>query len=594
MSPLSGGSRATTPQLRTKGKPTGPTIETLRAATSRDHSIHSVDSAKKFLVTQKVAEGNLQRTLQLGQTLLNIGSMMSSNSTLQDSLRAAVYILLDLQEEGDPLDDMLDARIVELMDKMSEKLETSVAKAVEKSMVEVTESRNNEIPMGATPSNNPKLTSSDCQALTYAMALARSPPAAHAASVAKNDSRLRAILLDRRPDAPADDLAQLSEKILVTKANLALENMGDLAADAPVNIRFRSAKKLRNGGIWLELTTQQEADWLKEPTTLAAFLAKWDGGLSTARTQRYSVIAQSVPITFSPDVPTSIRAVESMANLPTNSITSARWIKPIERRQPEQSRAHLLINLSSPDMANEVMWNGITIEGVHIRARKLSQDVYRCLKCHKLGATHQAANCPNESDKCGTCAGNHRTSECTIRDQQHFSCINCKRTGHAAWDRLCPSFLEAQHRFNRTNPDNVYAYFPTKDPRSWERTAGFEEGPMPMPKPAPNLKRSAPFLTGSNSQPLGGNTQDRGRAGWTAQKPPVGNAPPMASRQPRKPTQSRPPQSSQPYRDQVITDHFPRASSARPRTDTRADEAPSNTPPESQGGERQSQPSSSQ
>ncbi|KAI0782441.1 hypothetical protein BC629DRAFT_1259186, partial [Irpex lacteus] len=224
---------------------------------------------------------------------------------------------------------------------------------------------------------------------------------------------------------------------------------------------------MRNGGIWLEMHTREQAEWLRASDTMRSFLQNWDGGCSTARSHRFPVIALSVPVSHNPENTSAIREIERAASLPTGAILSSRWIKPPERRDAAQLHAHLLLTFSSPDTANEAMWNGLVVEGAHVSARKLTQDVHRCLKCHQLGASHQAAACPATMDMCGTCGGGHRTRACNEKDRQKFFCVNCKLHSHGAWDRQCPSFLEAQARFNRITPGNAYLYYPTKDPRSW-------------------------------------------------------------------------------------------------------------------------------
>ncbi|KAG1818915.1 hypothetical protein EV424DRAFT_1323528, partial [Suillus variegatus] len=58
----------------------------------------------------------------------------------------------------------------------------------------------------------------------------------------------------------------------------------------------------------------------------------------------------------------------------------------------------------------------------------------RCLKCQQPSSSHIAFKCPNKEDTCGTCAENHRTSECTITsgETERQKCKNCNEAGHAA------------------------------------------------------------------------------------------------------------------------------------------------------------------
>ncbi|KIM75154.1 hypothetical protein PILCRDRAFT_79272, partial [Piloderma croceum F 1598] len=44
----------------------------------------------------------------------------------------------------------------------------------------------------------------------------------------------------------------------------------------------------------------------------------------------------------------------------------------------------------------------------------------------------------------------------------------CKTHGHAAHDCLCPTFLKQCNQLNTKMPKNLYKYFPTNNPNTWE------------------------------------------------------------------------------------------------------------------------------
>ena len=75
--------------------------------------------------------------------------------------------------------------------------------------------------------------------------------------------------------------------------------------------------------------------------------------------------------------------------------------------------------------------------------------VMRCFQC--CGFNHKIENCPKNNPTCAKCAEDHSTKDCK---SESFKCANCvyavdvlKREGidlsHAAWDRLCPSYVRA-------------------------------------------------------------------------------------------------------------------------------------------------------
>ena len=79
-----------------------------------------------------------------------------------------------------------------------------------------------------------------------------------------------------------------------------------------------------------------------------------------------------------------------------------------------------------------------------------------CYKCQKFG--HKSTVC-NNKDKCGKCAGDHKTSTCKsiekinqIKIQK--KCANCDKIGHSAWDKDCPRVI---NRIMQINPGLSYS-----------------------------------------------------------------------------------------------------------------------------------------
>ncbi|KAI0782442.1 hypothetical protein BC629DRAFT_555693 [Irpex lacteus] len=144
----------------------------------------------------------------IGQTLLNIGAKMSTNSTLQDAIRAVVLVLINRSDTAGNMEKLIEKKVAEGFGALSAKLEGAVEQAVTKAIeVKQVEGELAGITGTQTPGSS-QLTSSDCQALSYAMALARSPPSTHTPNVAKTDSYVRGIFLDRAPGAPDNQIRQ--------------------------------------------------------------------------------------------------------------------------------------------------------------------------------------------------------------------------------------------------------------------------------------------------------------------------------------------------------------------------------------------------
>lgn len=171
--------------------------------------------------------------------------------------------------------------------------------------------------------------------LTYAAAARRNVPAKHTQVVARGDARRRQVLIDRDPKATGDGDRTLSERELAMKASIALENMGDDGADAPVGgVHFRSARRLQNGGVIFEMNTAEAASWLRQVDVVSQFISFYDGGNSVAKGNRYPIIVEFVSTHFDPSSEHEVRKVEMDSELPARAIQTSRWLKPIDRRRP--------------------------------------------------------------------------------------------------------------------------------------------------------------------------------------------------------------------------------------------------------------------
>lgn len=94
---------------------------------------------------------------------------------------------------------------------------------------------------------------------------------------------------------------------------------------------------------------------------------------------------------------------------------------------------------TTPEVARSLIKNGLRIEGLKFDCEwpREKVDIQRCYKCQ--GFQHRSFQCPNEQ-KCGRCAKDHRTADCTVL-REHFCCALCGGQ-HAAWYVGCPVYRE--------------------------------------------------------------------------------------------------------------------------------------------------------
>lgn len=195
-----------------------------------------------------------------------------------------------------------------------------------------------------------------------------------------------------------------------------------------------------------------------------------------------------VPIQFQPEIDGTLRFVEHSNDLPDQAIVDAKWIKPPQHRTNGQKTALLLISFSEAKHANNILRDGLYIRAKKLWARKNMSEPKRCLKCQKLGTRHFAADCKVIHDTCGTCGSlRHLTNQCELTDPVKFHCVNCNVPGHAAWDRLCPTFLQQRQKIIARQADLKYRYFPlANDPNTWELLEEISSAPATSACPPPH------------------------------------------------------------------------------------------------------------
>ncbi|KAG2133230.1 uncharacterized protein EDB93DRAFT_1254897 [Suillus bovinus] len=317
---------------------------------------------------------------------------------------------------------------------------------------------------------------------TYADAIKAGTPAQLTKILARNEAQTRQILIDRRSLLSPNSLRDLTESQLVTKASMALELMTQQNIKYPQDLSFVSARRLPHGGILHELNTKESAEWFNTPANKSNFL-EFYGTNVTIKDRSFHILMENVPISFVPNNPAALVDIEKKAGLPQHTITKARYIKPIEHRNPNQQTAHIAITFTTKVGANQAIRFSLSVDGKKVYGHKLLLEPTRCLRCHSFDGNHLATDCQQEKDTCGTCGEDHCTNTCSVTDPTLYYCINCKEHGHATWSRDCPTFVKKWEAHKDRNAENKYIYFPTEDPLTWETLpeaySNWEDAPPP-------------------------------------------------------------------------------------------------------------------
>ena len=287
---------------------------------------------------------------------------------------------------------------------------------------------------------------------------------------------------------------------LLIKANKALDDISD--RDKPTEVKAVAVLKTRKGGIVLTLNSKEAANWIREPKHEIAFTDAFAKN-SHIKEREYNLIVPRIPITFDPQNEKHIREVEEVNRLKNQVIRKARWIKPTERRRPDQTHAYAIFTLLSADSANELIKEGLRICGTIVRPMKQKQEPMQCMKCRHWG--HFANECKEERNTCGTCGENHRTNVCANRSKVH--CASCNVNTHTSWNRKCPEFGRRSAIMDERNPGNSMPYFPTE--KDWT----LETRPTRIP-----TDERFPAKFAVNSLPIGGAKRANAITGNTGNK----------------------------------------------------------------------------
>ena len=116
-------------------------------------------------------------------------------------------------------------------------------------------------------------------------------------------------------------------------------------------IKVKAATRLKNGGILMELGSDEAVAWFQDTDVRKKFLANLHPDVAI-KSRDYHVVAQFVPLTFRPDRVADILEVEEVNRMKKGDIVRVRWIKPVARRAPHQTCGHAIFTFQTPQAAN--------------------------------------------------------------------------------------------------------------------------------------------------------------------------------------------------------------------------------------------------
>ncbi|EDR06428.1 uncharacterized protein LACBIDRAFT_328788 [Laccaria bicolor S238N-H82] len=121
--------------------------------------------------------------------------------------------------------------------------------------------------------------------------------------------------------------------------------------------KIRSALKLQNGGILVEMASDEGAVWMASKANAEAFLRELGEAAASVKLRSYNVVAYYVPLNLDPNSEKDRREIEEVNNIPEGGLMKLRWIKPPARRRTDQRFAHVIATFSDADAANRAIVN---------------------------------------------------------------------------------------------------------------------------------------------------------------------------------------------------------------------------------------------
>jgi len=116
--------------------------------------------------------------------------------------------------------------------------------------------------------------------------------------------------------------------------------------------KIRSALKLQNSSILVEMATDKGVTWLASKTNAEAFLQELGESEASFKMRLYNVVTYYVLLNLDTSRKKDKREIEEANGIPKGVLTKIRWIKPLLQRRADQRCAHIIITFSGTETAN--------------------------------------------------------------------------------------------------------------------------------------------------------------------------------------------------------------------------------------------------
>lgn len=262
--------------------------------------------------------------------------------------------------------------------------------------------------------------------------------------------------------------------------------------DAPATVSTKLVEKIDKARIVvLEMKDDASVLWLRAGNRGKVMANKLDASLAL---KTYVTVIRFTPVTFDPTK--DREEFLEVNNLAEEDIQKIGFIKPPERRRPEQIHANVFVEFVDPDLANTAISQGLVVQNQRKKVEKCKKEPLKCFNCQRYG--HRATACTRPATCC-KCAQEghtgHAQSPCP--DPTNKKCANCGKNGHCSDEPdLCPLQIGKHQEYRKWNPDAGSPYFDSVKSLWTLNIDGDDSNDQPAPQSRKSAVRTGPNAIG--------------------------------------------------------------------------------------------------
>ena len=124
--------------------------------------------------------------------------------------------------------------------------------------------------------------------------------------------------------------------------------------------KIQSVTNTKGGETIIEMDSEYAAKWMSNTSNQGKICKKTDRNIKF-HPRTFNIIALNAPLTIDPNEENHGIEICKANNLQPDTIITIKWVKPIDKRSPNQRTAHLLLTVNSANAANRAITNRLNI-----------------------------------------------------------------------------------------------------------------------------------------------------------------------------------------------------------------------------------------